>query len=106
MKHTASIDSIKPKVSDSKIFVSDRKQEEKHEYSTQDLRFPILRTDMGGRKIIASNADLLVETNLNESHQMNKKVESPRSTGKVSILVKKEMLSDINSDNETAQIEP
>ena len=65
------------------------------------MRVPILRTDIGGRKIIASNADLLAETNLNESHQMNKKVESPRSTGKVSILVKKEMLSDINFNNDT-----
>ena len=64
MKHTVSIDSIKPTIADSKIFDSSKKLVGVHENSSKDLRVPFLRADTGGKKLNlkGSNADLLAET--------------------------------------------
>ena len=64
MKHTVSIDSIKPTIADSKIFDSSKQLVGVHENSSKDLRVPFLRADTGGKKLNlkGSNADLLAET--------------------------------------------
>ena len=66
MKHTVSIDSIKPTIADSKIFDSSKQLVGVHENSSKDLRVPFLRADTGGKKLNlkGSNADLLAETSL------------------------------------------
>ena len=68
MKHTVSIDSIKPKITDSKIFDSSKQLAGVHENSSKDLRVPFLRADTGGKRLNlkGSNADLLAETSIQE----------------------------------------